>query len=222
MVRDGALDKVRGGDRLQERFNAALEKPFIQPCAKASAGLLADCETLLARLDAEAAAFREEVAAAGAELPESVAAELPVETLKACMDATYGALARMPFKAVWVTWETASDAAMLPKAICNLVLRCSGKTIGKAAASAVAPAADGPSPIMDLVSVGGFVWTCYDIHELMHVLPEQIENNLTATVDAVQTETLFAIEANVSEATDAYLHALDVIASAAIQSTQTL
>ena len=138
------------------------------------------------------------------------------------MDATYGALAQMPFKAGWVAWETASDAAMLPKAICNLALRCCGKTIGKAAVSAAAPAADGPSPIMDIVAVGGFIWTCDDIHELMHVLPEQIENNLTATVDAVQEETFSSIKAKVAEATDAYLHALDVIASAAIQSTQTL
>ena len=222
VVRDGALDKVRGGDHLQERFNAALEKPFIQPCARASAELLADCETLLARLDAEAAAFREEVAAAGTTLPELVAAEFPTETLEDCISATYGALEKMPVKVGATAGVAVIDGAMIPKAICNLVLRCSGKTIGKAAASAVAPAADGPSPIMDLVSVGGFVWTCYDIHELMHVLPEQIENNLTATVDAVQTETLFAIEANVSEATDAYLHAIDVIASAAIQSTQTL
>ena len=222
VVRDGALDKVRSGDRLQERFNAALGETFIRPCAKASAGLLADCETLIATLDAEAASFREEVAAAGAELPESVAAAFPEETLKACMDATYEALAQMPFKAGWVAWETASDAAMLPKAICNLALRCCGKTIGKAAVSAAAPAADGPSPIMDIVSVGWFIWTCFDIRELTKVLPDQIEENLSATVDAVQAETLAAIESKVADATDAYLHAIDMIASAAIQSTQTL
>lgn len=69
VVRDGALDKVRGGDRLQERFNAALGETFIRPCAKASAGLLADCETLIATLDAEAVAFREEVAVRARNFP---------------------------------------------------------------------------------------------------------------------------------------------------------
>ena len=68
---------------------------------------------------------------------------------------------------------------------------------------------------MDIVAEGGFISTCYDIRELMHVLPEQIGNNLAATVDAVQAETVGAIEAKVSEATDAYLRAIDDIATAA-------
>ena len=80
----------------------------------------------------------------------------------------------MPFKAGFTAGQTAFDAATLPKAICDLVLLCSGKTIGKAAVSAAAPAADGPSPIMDIFAVGGFIWTCWDIHDLTKVLPEQI------------------------------------------------
>ena len=74
VVKDGALDKAFGGDRLERRFNAALDAPFVRPCARAGASLVADFETFQAQLEAETAAFREEIGAAHGKLPEAVKA----------------------------------------------------------------------------------------------------------------------------------------------------
>ena len=196
VVKDGALDKAFGGERLQERFNVALEKPFMFPCARAGQSLIADYETFVARIVAEDAAFREELASAHGELPASVRVEFPVERLRADMSKTYGALHGMPFKAGLVAIETAIEAATI-KATArharNLALRFGGKAIAKGAATAVAPVADGALPFGDIVAVGGAIWTACDIHQLMRVLPTEIEKSLEGTINSLQMQTLNSV-----------------------------
>ena len=193
VVVDGALDQAFGGDRLQERFNAALEEPFMLPCARAGQSLVADYETFAARMAAEDAAFREELAAAHGRLPDDVRVDFPIETLRENMAQTYGALRGMPLKAGLVAAEVAIEAACIKttvSAVRNLALRLGGKAIAKGAASAIAPAADGPLPIGDLVAVGGAIWTASDIYALVDVLPKEIERSLKGTVDSLQTQTI--------------------------------
>ena len=196
VVVDGALDKAFGGDRLQNRFNAALDKPFMQPCARAGQSLVADYETFAARMAAEDAAFREELASAHGLLPKDVRVDFPIETLRTQMAQTYGALRGMPLKAGLVAAEVAIEAATARttvRAIRNLAVRLGGKAIAKGAASAVAPAADGPLPIGDILAIGGALWTAWDIYDLVDVLPKEIENSLKGTVDSLQAQTVEAV-----------------------------
>ena len=193
VVKDGVLDKVLGGERLQNRFNAALDGPFIQPCARAGESLVSDYETFAARMAAEDEAFRNEIVEAHGSLPEAVRVGFPADTLRGRMASTYGALNRMPLKAGLVAAETAIEIATIrstAKAVERLALRFGAKAIGKGAAAAVAPAADGPSPILDIVAVVCAAWTVKDICELKGVLPREIEKSLVATVDAVQSQTM--------------------------------
>ena len=210
VVKDGAMDKVRGGDRLQRRFNAALDGPFVRPCARAGQSLIANYETFAAQLAAEDAAFREELSAAHGNLPSAVRAEFPVETLHATMVRTYGALRAMPLKAGLVAAETAIEMATIRStvaAVRGLALRFGGKAIGKGAASAAAPFVDGPVPIGDVVAVGGALWTLYDIRELTKVLPREIEKSLKASVDALQTQTIHAVSDAARKTHDAHIKA---------------
>lgn len=218
VVKDGALDKAFGGDRLQDRFNAALDKPFIQPCARASESLIADYETFAAEMDAESAAFREELAAAQWELPEAIRAEFPTKTLQASMEQTYGALHWMPIKAGLVAAETAIEAATIRSTVAaarRLALGYGAKAIGKGAATAAAPAADGPLPIGDIIAVGLAAWTVYDIYDLMNVLPREIEKSLVATVDSLQAQTIEAVSDAARQTFDAYAQAARSLASTA-------
>ena len=57
----------------------------------------------------------------------------------------------------------------------------------------VAPAADGPLPIGDIIAVGGAIWTACDIYDLVDVLPKEIENSLKGTVDSLQAQTVEAV-----------------------------
>ena len=218
IVTDGACDKAFGGDRLQNRFNAALDKPFMIPCARASQSLIADYETFAARMAAEDAAFREELAAAHGDLPEEVRVEFPIETLRANMAQTYGALRGMPLKAGLVAAETAIEAARIKTtvaAVRNLALRFGGKAIAKGAASAVAPAADGPFPFGDVIAVGGALWTAYDIYVLVDILPTEIEKSLKGTVETLQSQTLEAVSNAVRQTRAAHEQAARTLAASA-------
>lgn len=218
VVVDGALDKAFGGDRLQERFNAALDKPFMQPCARAGQSLVADYETFAARIAAEDAAFREELAAAHGDLPEDIRVDFPIETLRENMAQTYGALRGMPLKAGLVAAEVAIEAACIKttvSAVRNLALRFGGKAIAKGAASAVAPAADGPLPIGDIIAVGGAIWTACDIYDLVDVLPKEIEKSLKGTVDSLQTQTIEAVSNAAKQTRAAHEQAARTLAASA-------
>ena len=218
VVVDGALDKAFGGERLQERFNAALDKPFMQPCARAGQSLIADYETFAARMAAEDAAFREELAAAHGELPEDVRVDFPIETLRENIAQTYGALRGMPLKAGLVAAEVAIEAACIKttvSAVRNLALRFGGKAIAKGAASAVAPAADGPLPIGDIIAVGGAIWTACDIYDLADVLPKEIEKSLKGTVDSLQTQTIEAVSNAAKQTLAAHEQAARTLAASA-------
>ena len=218
VVKDGAMDKAFGGERLQNRFNEALDRPFIQPCARAGESLVADYETCVARMAAESAAFREEVASAHSRLPEAVRVEFPADSLRASMAKTYGALRLMPLKAGLVAAETAIEVATMRSTVAaarNLALRYGGKAIGKGAAAAVAPAADGPLPIGDAIAVVFAAWTAYDIYDLTGVLPQEIEKSLVGTVNALQTQTIDAVLDAVRRTRAAHEDAARALAAAA-------
>ena len=220
VVVDGALDKAFGGDRLGSRFNAALDGPFVRPCAGAGQSLVADYETFAARMAAEDAAFREEIAAAHGNLPKAVRVEFPVERLRSDMAKTYAALDRMPRKAGLVAAETAFEIATIRSTVAaakSLALRFGGKAIAKAAASAVAPAADGPFPFGDLIAVGGAAWTACDIYDLTHVLPREIEKSLNGTVHSLQTQTINAMSDAARQTRAAHEQAARALAAAARQ-----
>ena len=218
VVKDGAMDKVRGGDRLQRRFNAALDASFIRPCARAGEGLIADYETFAAKLAAEDAAFREELSAAHGKLPEVVRVEFPAGVLHERMAQTYRSLRGMPLKAGLVAAETAIELATIRTTVAaarSLALRFGAKAIGKSAVSIGAPVVDGPLPIGDVVAVGCAAWTAYDIRKLTKVLPQEIGKSLTSTVNTLQRDTIAAVEDATRKTRDAHKDAARKLAAEA-------
>ena len=222
VVWDGAKDKILGGDRLGARFNAALSGPFVQPCARAGEGLIADFETFQAQLAAETEAFREEIGAAHGKLPDAVKADFPIETLQRGMDRAFDDLRGMPLHAGVVAGATAIEAATIRSTAASakrLALWFGGKTIGKVAAGAGAAAADGPFPFGDLIAVGLSVWTVAEIVDLQNVLPREIAKSLTAAVDAMQSRTIATVSDAGKKAHDAYAAAARDLARAACAET---
>ena len=225
IVSDGALDEAFGGDRLQNRFNAALDKPFLRPCSRAAQSLIADYETFAARMAAEDAAFREELASAHGELPSAVLVEFPLERLRSDMAQFSETLQDMPLKAGLVAAEVAIEAACIKTtvgAVRNLALRFGGKAIAKGAASAIAPAADGPFPFGDVIAVFGAALTAYDVYDLVDVLPGEIEKSLKGTVQNLQMQTLEAVSDAVLQTRDAHEQAARSLAAAAWTEQDTL
>ena len=222
VVKDGAMDKVLGGDRLETRFNAALDGPFVRPCARAGASLLADFETFQAQLEAETEAFREEIGAAHGRLPDAVKADFPLEILQHGMDRAFADLRRMPLRAGLVAGAAAIEAATIrgtAAAAKRLALWFGAKAIGKAAVTAGAPAADGPLPVGDVIAVGFAIWTVADIVDLQNVLPREIAKSLTEAVDRMQSQTIATISDAARKAYDAYVAAARDLARSACAET---
>ena len=135
------------------------------------------------------------LAASGAAVGTVVAAEVAIEA--ACIKTTVGAVQ-------------------------NLALRFGGKAIGKGAAFAIAPAADGPFPFGDVIAVFGAAWTAYDVYDLVDVLPGEIEKSLKGTVQNLQMQTLEAVSDAVRQTRDAHEQAARSLAAAAWTEQDTL
>jgi hypothetical protein len=89
-------------------------------------------------------------------------------------------------------------------AVRELVLILGGKAVAKGGITIALPFVDGPIPVGDILAVGGAAWTAWDIHKLARVLPDAIENQLRATVDQTQRDTLAEVARFAREARDAY------------------
>lgn len=217
IVWDGVLDKIKGSERLQDRYTAMLE-PFMTPCTRAGQSLIADYETFEARMNAENAAFREELASSHGKLSDAVRVEFPMDALRTKMAQTYEELRGIPLKAGLVAAEVAIEAACIKStmtAVRSLIHRYAGKTIAKGAASAVAPAADGPLPIGDIIAALGTAWTVYDIYDLVNILPNEIAKSLNATVDTLQAQTIDEVSKAIRQTHNAHVQAARSLATAA-------
>ena len=207
VVKDGALDKACGGDRLERRLAQAVEGPFFGPCARAAESLSADGEAFRAELDKEFGALCAELGEAARKWPEAVPAEFPSSAVLDGMLPAERALGGMPLKAAVVVAETAMDAAAYKSILSGLrwmVAKMAGKAIARGSVAAVAPACDGPLPVGDVIAVGFALWTLADIHELTHVLPSEIGKALENSVERTQAETLDAVEQAAQQTAEAY------------------
>lgn len=193
IVSDATKDKIDKGNRLDRRFSRMLDKPFLRPCANAATSIAADTETFVKRLYSESAAFREELASARAGLPPAVQAAVPVEVFRKDVAKIESQLHNYARNAVWTTVAVGAEAVFVRSTISacrNLVLLAGGKAIAKASASAAAPLVDGPAIIGDILAVGGFAWTAYDVYKLQKKLPDAFAASLRGTVDRLERDTL--------------------------------
>lgn len=219
IVKDLALDKTRGGDRLERRFEAILG-PFVRQLVRAQESIRSDCNEYAADVEAEARAYREEIGRLQGKLPKELVLRPDDAALKARIESDRTMLRRYAAKAGETTIAVALEAVFVRStiaAIRDLVLRIGGKAVAKGTASAVAPLADGPLPIGDAIAVIGFAWTAWDVRELSRVLPREMEGQLRATVDETQRDTLASAARFAREVHDAYAASAAALARTAAE-----
>ncbi len=206
MVKDITLDQAKGGDRFERRLESLLETPFVRPLARAREGIFADCDTCAARLAAEARAYREEIGRAQAELPRPLQIRANNKGFQALVERDKATMREFASKARETAVGVALEAAFARStyaAVRKLVTILGGKAVGKGAITVALPFVDGPIPVGDILAVGGAAWTAWDVHKLARVLPDAIENQLRATVDQTQRDTLAEAARFAREAHDA-------------------
>lgn len=206
MVKDIALDKAKGGDRFERRIEGLLEIPFVRPLSRARESIFADCETFASKLAAESRAYREEIGRAQAGLPEKLRLRVNDAGFQALVDRDKAMMRKLGRKAVENAACVAFEAAFAKStyaAARELVLILGGKAVAKGGLTVALPFVDGPIPVGDILAVGGAAWTAWDVHKLARVLPDAIENQLRATVDQTQRDTLAEAARFAREAHDA-------------------
>ena len=206
MVKDIALDTAKGGDRFERRIEGLLEVPFVRPLARARESIFADCETFASKLAAEARAYREEIGRAQAGLPEKLRLRVNDAGFQALVERDKAAMRKLGRKAVENAACVAFEAAFAKStyaAARELVMILGGKAVAKGGLTIALPFVDGPIPVGDILAVGGAAWTAWDVHKLARVLPDAIENQLRATVDQTQRDTLAEAARFAKEAHDA-------------------
>lgn len=240
IVKDAALDQIRGGTRLDDRITASIDGPFIQPCLRAREQLIEDCEAYAQELDVETKRFLNEIEISFNDLETNIhdllEKELPLDRFESDLrpivvtmrgrgvdtEINLGAVALeakdiastfLSLKRIVLNPGATAKLLFSPKrfiksaitSIRSLVIKSAGKTAAKAGASVVASQADSPLPGPgDVVAVAGLIWTAWDIHQLLQVVPGEIEKGLISTVEELQRDTLTTLEQEAVRIHDGY------------------
>ena len=85
----------------------------------------------------------------------------------------------------------------------------------------MAPAADGPLPIGDIIAVGGFAWTAWDIHHMTKKMPKEMQKGLTEAVDKIEADTLAEVRGNARKMKNIYRAEESVMRHAAYAALET-
>ena len=211
LVKAVVTDKIKKTDKTGELVKNDFMGPVFSP-ALSAAGQLYGANAAY-RNDLEAARQRasQRLVIAARHLP-GLPSALPVEDALARRTAAVSAgcakaLGAAAGAGIGVGVAAGFEALFISqtvKAIGNLCVRTSAKAAGKAAVSTAAPAADGPLPIMDIIAVGGFIWTAYDIHHMTKTMPKEMKKGLTEAVDKIEADSMAEVRGNARKALDIY------------------
>ena len=204
-------DRVRDTRDFETAYLALLDKPVIQPCLLAKR----DAEAALAdhalRLRENRLAFTVALAAAHGDLPDlTPPTELPPrlqELLAAVAGRTISLHAARAAAAVGAALELAFLRSGCRSAA-KLFAAAAATFCGSASLGGICAAADGPLPIGDIVggvlTVGGSLWTAYDLYEVSCVLPRQLAEELETGIGEFGARLLADTEARAAELEEAF------------------
>lgn len=193
-----ATDKIHKTCKVGEIVRDDFMAPIFSPALEAAAQFEAADNTLRTEIESARKNASERLVIAARELP-GLPSALPVEDAlyKRVDDVAAGcekAIQTLASADAAVGVAAGLELAFIVPTTRSIISLCT-RAAGKAAASAVAPAADGPLPIGDLLAVGGLAWTTYDIWHLTKVTPRELQKGLTKTVDKIEADSLADVKA---------------------------
>ena len=211
LVKAVATDKIKKTDKTGELVRNDFMGPVFTPALTAAGQLYGANVTYRNDLEAARQRASQRLVIAARHLP-SLPAVLSVEdalakrtaavsagcarALSAAASAATGVGVAAGFEALFVSQTV--------RAIVNLCVGTSAKAAGKAAVSTAAPAADGPLPIGDIIAVGGFIWTAYDIYHMTKTMPREMQKGLTEAVDKIESDSMAEVRGNARKAMEIY------------------
>lgn len=176
-----ARDKMKHTAATQELLVGILGDGIIAPCRIGGGKATEALSNHLHRLRENDNRFRAELALELDDPPGGV--DDPAAWKKFQSD-----LGNVASQAVSLSLETggAAVSAIIEAAVIRqtaaAIARLAAPVVAKMIGSAVAPAADGPLPVGDVIAVLGFAWSVYDIHRVTEVLPPRLEEALRTAI----------------------------------------
>ena len=211
LVKAVVTDKIKKTDKTGDLVKKDFMEPVFTPALSAAAKIYGANDTYRNDLEAARKRATQRLVIAARNLP-GLPSALPVEdalasranavsagctkALGAAASAASGVGIAAGFEALFISQTV--------RAIVNLCVRTSAKAAGKAAVSTAAPAADGPFPFGDLIAVGGFAWTAWDIHHMTKKMPKEMQKGLTEAVDKIEADTLAEVRGNARKVLNVY------------------
>lgn len=228
LVKAVVTDKIKKADRTGDLVKKDFMEPVFEPALAAAGKIYAANATYRDDLETARRRAAQRLVIAARHLP-GLPSALPVEdALASRADAVSAgctrALGAAASAATGVGIAAGFEALFISqtvRAVVNLCARTSAKAAGKAAASTVAPAADGPLPIGDIIAVGGFAWTAWDIHHMTKKMPKEMQKGLTEAVDKIEADTLAEVRGNARKMKNIYRAEESVMRHAAYAALET-
>lgn len=204
VVRLLAEDKIRKTAKLDAFVGDELSEGFTSPCLEANAKV----DAAYRRYCGDLAALTQKLKAELIDDADKFNARMPtpIPLPEAKFDAgKIGALTSKAMQSrVSVVVASGFEAAFIGMTV-KSIAALGERVATKAAVSAVAPAADGPLPVGDIIAVGGFIWTCADIYKFKAKVPAELEKSMRESLAEQKETCLKQARENASKLRDEHL-----------------
>ena len=211
-------DRAGGTRNFETAYLALLDRPVIRPCLAAERAAREALDEYTLQLRENRLAFAVALAAAYRETPEpppetssrlqrmlEAVARRTVSLHSARVAAAFGAVLEAAF------WRSGS------RSVARLFAAAAAKFCGGASLGGAFAAADGPLPVGDLVggilTIGGGLWTAYDLYEVSCVLPQQLADELNTGIGEFETGLVAGSETRAAELDAEFRHEAETVAA---------
>ena len=174
-------DELKNQNSAQDELIRQLSPTIIAPCIKGNLSIKNHLEIFLHGLQENCNDFYSSCAADLQKSPPKNIAFSDRETLSRNLADFHEKTIAFSGNKMLVNIGTGIELLFLKETF-QAVSRLMGKLTAKAAASAIAPVADGPLPVGDILSAAGFLWCGYDLFQVTEVLPAELQKSLENTI----------------------------------------
>lgn len=189
-----AKDKLSDTHDFDDAFYSLIEEPIVQPCRHASEIASNELNNLNQRLKERCTKYAVDLATAydlNQDGQQTIQLDIKIDFGTTIESAFNGQKDRLTTWFISVPLEIVFFKGTIQAALKLFVVPVA-RICGASSVGAFSAAADGPLPFGDAIgatiTVGGLVWTAYDVYSVTRDLPELLKTNLANEIDTAKAE----------------------------------
>lgn len=186
-----AKDKIIGSHDFKDAYISVLDDPIIQPCIHANAVASDMLQKLHLKLKERHSQYVTDLASVyGKDMSANNLPAKDLETLQNCIGKLAGKTQKLNLNTILAGAGVSFEAIFIYqtyKCIIKLFVKPAAKICSSTGTAGICAAADGPLPFGDIVggvvTIGGLVWTAWDVYEVTCLIPKELKSELKNGVD---------------------------------------